>query len=148
MALYRTVTFDFTSTRIKLDNKWCNGLSVRHKEHVRLIEKTVIPARTEKVVVIKCHKRNALIPGDFEPILKTGSQALYFNRSQMIPNSTGNFYITVLNASNEEIELNSGKVIGSLFPASEIMSIISLTSPSYGLDMNHVKIGDELAKKG
>ena len=67
MRLYNSVTFDFVNTRIKLNNKWCNGLSVKHKECVRLLTKTTIPARAEKVVVVRCHKRNGLLTDDFDP---------------------------------------------------------------------------------
>ena len=38
MSSYKTVLFDFANNRIKLGDTWCTGLSIKHKDCVRLIK--------------------------------------------------------------------------------------------------------------
>ena len=58
MGLFNRVTFDFENNRVKFGDQWCSGLHVQNKEYVRLAEETVIPARSEKLVAVKCRTHN------------------------------------------------------------------------------------------
>ena len=124
MSSYKTVLFDFEKNRIKLGDSWCNGLYIRHKDCVRLAEKTIIPARCEKVVAVKCHRRNSLLSGDFEPNYNIGKNSIYINRARVNPNSNGVFFVVILNTTDVNQVFESRKVVGNLYPNSDLVANI------------------------
>ena len=99
----------------------CIGLSINHKDCVRLIKQTVIPARNEKVLAVRCHQRNSLISGDFEPMYNVGRNSVYVNRARVTSNSIGIFLITVPNTNSFDQIFESRKVIGVLHPKCNVV---------------------------
>ena len=61
MKLFGTVTFDFVGNSVRLGRVWVNGVRVRNKEKVRVNEKTVVPARSEQVVLARCEDHCSLL---------------------------------------------------------------------------------------
>ena len=118
MGSYKSVTFDFEKNRIKLGESWCRGVTTKNNDAVRLVERTVIPARSEKVVKVKCHPRNSLISADFEPKRNPMIESVYVNRARVAPNSDGCFWITILNTSTTDQSFASRSVIGAIYPKS------------------------------
>eukprot|EP00794_Sanderia_malayensis_P008440 gene8440-9341_t len=58
---FRSVTFDFKTNRVKLGSMWFSGLELTTPQRVRLPEKTIIPARTEQTVIVKCSPKTAFL---------------------------------------------------------------------------------------
>ena len=54
LSKFGNVTFDFKRNRVKLDRQWIKSVGVRDSESVRLVEETVLPARSEQVVNVRC----------------------------------------------------------------------------------------------
>ena len=77
-------------------------------EYVRLAEESIIPARSEKLVAVKCRTRNSLVLGDFEPT------RFGLNTNQIDVKRARVIMITFLNTSEKEFTLPSRKVVGSL----------------------------------
>ena len=132
MKLYRMVTFDFYNSKIMLGDYCCDGVKLNKKQAVRVNQITVIPARSEKPVLVGCNmahvvhgcnKINGLIAGDFEAKL-FGIDNIHVTRARVSPNLDGVFYITMLNVSNQDIEISSRKLIGYVHPTGEILAEI------------------------
>ena len=73
MKMLGTVKFDFTKNRVQLGNVWHNGTTLNGKEQVRIKERTIIPARSEQTVLVKCTSKLAMLSVDFEPRQVPGS---------------------------------------------------------------------------
>ena len=95
MKKFGAVRFDFSSNIIELGTLAIEGLSTACN-NVRLCENTVIPARSEKVLFVKCSTINSLLEGDFEPQLLPNVNGVYATRSRVIPNIDGLFPVTEL----------------------------------------------------
>ena len=102
MKIFGTVKFDFDNNRVQLANVWQQGLNVRTKEQVPIKEKTIIPARTERTVLVKCNKRVAMLSADFEPHSIPGTSGLFTSRARVIPNMDGIFQLTFLNVTESD----------------------------------------------
>ena len=143
MKKFGAVRFDFSSNIIELGTLAIKGLSTACN-NVRLCENTVIPARSEKVLFVKCSTINSLLEGDFEPQLLPNVNGVYATRSRVIPNIDGLFPITVLNVTPADIYLPSRKSIGSIQPTS-----VSMTSDSPGegaaFNINDITLSDNLS---
>ena len=127
MKTFGSVTFDFRNSRVKLGEVWCDEVKRNKKEVVRLTQKTIIPARCEKVVHVNCNKNMGLISGDFESKI-LGIDKLYVSRVRVTPNVDGIFYITLLNVSNQDITINARKIIGNVFPLGDVIATIDTES--------------------
>ena len=66
MKTFGSVTFDFRNSRVQLGEVLCDEVKRNQKVVVRILHKTVIPARCEKVIHVNCGKNMGLISGDFE----------------------------------------------------------------------------------
>ena len=143
MKKFGAVRFDFSSNIIELGTLAIKGLSTACN-NVRLCENTAIPARSEKVLFVKCSTINSLLEGDFEPQLLPNVNGVYATRSRVIPNIDGLFPITVLNVTPADIYLPSRKSIGSIQPTS-----VSMTSDSPGegaaFNINDSTLSDNLS---
>ena len=123
MKLYGTITFDFRNSRVKLGNDWCYGVKMIQKQHIAIKNKTIIPARSEKVVPLSCSKSMILMSGDFEPTY-IGINHIHISRARLTPNIDRQFYVTVLNVSNHDVVINSRTKIGTLHPSSDVIAKI------------------------
>ena len=54
MKLFGKVTFDFNANKVCLGRAWVKGVHLKYSEKVRLVEDTLIPARSEQVVNVRC----------------------------------------------------------------------------------------------
>ena len=120
MKQFGAVRFDFSSNIIELGTLAIKGLSTTCN-NVRLRENTVIPARSEKALFVKCSTINSLLEGDFEPQLLPNVNGVYATRNRVIPKIDGLFPINVLNVTPTDIYLLSRKSIGSIQPTSASM---------------------------
>ena len=140
---FGAVRFDFSSNIIELGTLAIKGLSTACS-NVRLCENTVIPARSEKVLFVKCSTINSLLEGDFEPQLLPNVNGVYATRSRVTPNIDGLFPITVLNVTPADIYLSSRKSIGSIQPTN-----VSMTSDSpdegAAFNINDITLSDNLS---
>ena len=80
------VTFDFKQGRIKLGRVWVKTQTITRKDKVRLKEASNIPARTEKVAVVRCSKSFSLLTMDFEPHRIPGLPGVFVTKARVIPN--------------------------------------------------------------
>ncbi len=129
LCMFGSVTFDFNTNRVKLGKSWFAGLKLNNRQRVRVSNKTVIPARTERIMSVKCNPNAAFLVGDFEPSQIFGITGVYSNYARVIPNTEGVFQIAILNVNSHDVEIDSRKTIGYLNPAGpEISNVTSLNS--------------------
>ena len=83
MRKFGTVRFDFKENRIELGKLSITGLSTS-SYNVRLCESSIVPARSEKILLVKCSTFNSLLEGDFEPNIVPNVRGLYATRSRII----------------------------------------------------------------
>ena len=115
--------FDFYNSKIKLGEYCCEGVKLNKKQSVRVNQKTIIPARSEKAVLVGCNKIIGLIAGDFEA-KHFGIDNIHVTRAHVSPNIDGIFYITMLNVSHQDIEISPRKLIGYVHPTGEVIAEI------------------------
>lgn len=71
-------------------------------------EREIIPARSEKLVTVKCRPQNSLVLGDFEASSSFNlNNQLYNKRARVRPNTDGMFLISYLNTSESDITLET-----------------------------------------
>ena len=63
--------------------------------------------------------------GDFEAKYY-GINGIHVARARVSPNLNGSFYITLLNVSNQDIEIPNRKLMGYVHPAGEVVAEISM----------------------
>ena len=143
MKTYGTVRFDFTRNVVELGTLSIPGLSTTGKQ-VRLCKTSAIPARSEKVLFVKCSAQNALLEGDFEPKMVPHIRGLYATRSRVIPNIDGVFAVTVLNVTTSDIYLKSRKIMGDIQPACEILAT-NEESSNENVVMDSIKFDNHLS---
>ena len=118
MQKFGTVRFDFKEYRIELGKLSITGSSTS-SYNVRLCESSIVPARSEKILFVKCSTFNSLLEGDFEPNVVPNVRGLYATRSRIIPNIDGAFPISVLNVTEPDIHLHSMKTMGTINATNE-----------------------------
>ena len=114
MKLFGSVEFDFASNKVRLGAKTINCVGITANEKVRLSEKTVIPARSEQVVNVRCKKKYSQVDVDFEPLTLHGNQGIFASKARVLPNIHGMFQITILNVTETDIVLHNRRIVGVL----------------------------------
>ena len=143
MKQFGKVKFNFDKNTIELGELSITGLSTTNN-HVRLCENTTIPARSEKVLFVKCSTINALLEGDFEPKMVPNITGVYVTRNRIIPNIDGLFPVTVLNVTTSDIQLKSRKLMGFIQPTSETVSHTS-SCKNDDFDINDITLSNKLS---
>ena len=146
MKLYGTITFDFRNSRVKLGNYWCNEVKMKQKQHIAIKNKTIIPARSEKVIPLSCSKSMILMSGDFEPKY-IGINHIHISRARVTPNINRQFYVTVLNVANHDVVVDSRTKIGTLHPSSDVIAKIDLDVAKVDRNCNRTKSDHRLSKE-
>ena len=117
MEKFGSMTLDFQHNRVKLGKTWLSGLKINKPQKVRVAETTLVPSRTETVVIARCPPSAAFLAGDFEPNKQIGAlQGIYSARARSVPDSDGVFKVLVMNVTQKDIQLNSRQAIGFLNP--------------------------------
>ena len=124
MKLFGSVTFNFASNRVRLGRIWINGIRIVHKEKVRIVQKTIIPARSETVITVRCKDHCSMIEMDFEPKELVGLSGVFMCKARVIPNLDGRFKVTVLNTTPNDIVISNRRVIGFLSEADNVIAKI------------------------
>lgn len=145
LSHFKTVEFDFVGNRVKLGNQWSNCVEIRGKELVRLNEKTSVAGRTETVIQVKCKKSTALITADFEPIPISEKPGIYATYCRVIPNIEGVFNITLLNVTDQSIELDCDQMIGHLVSTDKSVSVIEPVSAATSPTKDNIVVGSNLS---
>ena len=92
---------------------------------VRVLTKTIIPARTEQTIAVNCKPNTAVLMGDFEPISIGSISGAYASYARVIPNAEGVFKIAIINVTNNDIELSARKTVGFLQPTCTDITFIA-----------------------
>ena len=125
MHSFGSTTFDFESNNIQLGKTWCKGSRIS-ESRVKLVGDVTIPANSEKMVPVRCKGGNGLTRGDFFPIkMMTDCAGVYTAKARVVPNSSGKFYIPVLNTSDVDVTLKSRQYLGKIHPCFEVMAVIN-----------------------
>ena len=140
MKKFGRVKFNFDRNTIQLGKLTISGLTTTNNQ-VRL-HKT--KTRSKKTLFVKCSTVNALLESDFEPKIVPNITGVYATRNRIIPNIDGLFPIIVLNFTTSDIQLKSGKLMGSLQPTSETVSCVS-AGENTDFDMNDITLDDNLS---
>lgn len=146
LSKFGHVTFDFMSNRVKLGQKWVKGVGVRDSEKVRLAEETVVPARSEQVVTVRCKNNYFMCDASFEPKSLPGNRSIFISKARVVPNIHGVFQVTVLNVSESDVVIRNRTPVGSLFTADDVVcSIDQENSPQLFQHLEGVVIGKNLS---
>ena len=124
LSKFGNVTFDFKRNRVKLDRQWIKSVGVRDSESVRLVDETVLPARSEQVVNVRCKNNYSMCSASFEPKSVPGNRGVYVSKAKVIPNIHGVFQVTVLNLTESDVTLKNRTTMGLLFNAEEVVCSI------------------------
>ena len=92
MKKFGAVRFDFSSNIIELGTLAIKGLSTACN-NVRLCENSFIPARSEKVLFVKCSTINSLLEGNFEPHVLPNVNGVYATRMLLFQTLMGLFLL-------------------------------------------------------
>ena len=147
MKLFGKVTFDFNANKVRLGRAWVKGVHLKYSEKVRLVEDTLIPARSEQVVNVRCKGYRSLLESDFEPRKLIVSPKLQVSKARVIPNVKGVFQVTILNTSESEIILKNRSMVGHLNEACEVLACLETSIETKG-DTEHlegVEFGENLS---
>ena len=138
MKLFGKVTFDFDNNQVRLGRTWIKSAHVKFKEKVRLIRDTVIPARSEQVVTVRCTGHCSLLEADFEPKRLSGAPGLQVSKARVIPNVNGVFLVTVLNANKSDFVLNNRCIMGHLREQVGVLACIDAKEKVFK-DLQHLE---------
>ena len=130
MKMFSTVKFDFTKNWVQLGNVWHNGTTFNGKEQVRIKERTIIPARSEQIVVVKCTSKAAMLLVDFEPRQVPGVRGMFLSRARVTPNMDGVFQFTMINVTESDITLSARKIIGLIHVMDESIARVGCSTIS------------------
>ena len=146
MQKFGTVSFNFNSRKVRLGTKWITCLHINSRQRVKLCANTVIKARSEQVISVKCNSKLALLSGDFEPT-RLNRHGLYMSRARVIANVDGIFQITIMNVHEKDIALSNKTFLGFLHPNSISVARVDQTE-SQGvsvLDTADIQFGEHLS---
>ena len=125
MTKFGSITFDFKKNKIKLGNKWPPGLTLDNTQRVRVLTKTIIPARTEQTTAVNCKPNTTFLVGDFEPISIGCIYGAYASYAHVIRNAERVFKTAIINVTNNDIELSARKTVGFLQPTGTDITFIA-----------------------
>ena len=111
------------------------------EEKVRSKKRTAIPARTEKLVSVRCKKRLSIQMVDFDPVQLKGLAGVFVSRARVIPNGNGVFQISVLNVNEAGVTLNCRKLMGHIFQPDEIVCDIKICNEDSSLPISEIQYG-------
>ena len=114
LSNFDTIQFDMACNKIKLGTEWFVCVSSRRREPVRVQSNVSLPPRSESIVNVKCSKSLSLITADFEPKPIIGIGGVYATCCRIVPDLEGVFQVTLLNVNNDQVALNSRKLIGTV----------------------------------
>ena len=147
IKLFRTVKFDFYNNKVQLGDTWINSLHIECDEKVRLKERTTIPARTEKVVSVRCKKELSIQMVDFDPVPLKGVAGVFVSRARVIPNVNGVFQISVLNVTEADVTLNCRKLMGHIFQPDELICDIKTSNENSSPPISQLQYGGNLTSE-
>ena len=114
MQPFGTVKFDFKKKSVQLGRVRLNCLHVDAdmKERVRLITKTVVPARSEMLVRVRCKKNLSMQTVDFDPVPVKGAPGVFVSKARVVPDVCGEFILSVVNVNENAVSLHGRKTLG------------------------------------
>ena len=145
MKPFNTVKFDFVKQKVQLGKTQVNCLHVESetKERVRLLSKTVLPARSEVLVRVRCNKTVAMHTVDFSPVPVKGVKGVFVSKARVIPDACGEFIVSVVNVNENEVILHGRSTLGYVHHAAEVVASISEASGDSSIKF--VKYGEHLS---
>ena len=137
MQQFKTVKFDFVKQKVQLGRTWVDCLHVESeaKERVRLLRKTVIPARSEVLVRVKCKKGVAMQTVDFSPVPVMGVRGVFVSKARVIPDACGEFLLSVVNVNESDVKLHGRSTLGFVHQVEEVVATIDSASDSSVLEL-------------
>ena len=146
MKHYDTIEFNFKANKIKVGKWWLKGITTK-KEAVRLCSNIILEPRSEETVKVYCNKRNALILSELKPKNIPGVDGVYISRAHVIPDTEGEFLLTILNVNTHTTELKKKILIGNIVQPNGVIYTDEsdtdiLTNPKSVIDT--CEIGDNL----
>ena len=139
MKSFGTTTFDFVHNKIKLGDVWFKGLQL-DESRVKLVNRVTVPANSEKFVRVKCKGGNNLAQGDFLPVSHV-TAGVYAAKARVIPNSSSEFQVSIINTNDVEIKLPNRQYMGKIFPCFETISVVDTDTKGNHFDLEKITIG-------
>ena len=119
MKKFKTVTFNLNKNWVKFDNHVVRDKNNREKEPIKLAEDIKVPARSERIIAVKCWKENSMIESMFLSKGILGYPGIYAASAVVIPNAWGVFHVSFVNVNDREIIIKKRKSVGMLSPATD-----------------------------
>ena len=126
MCKFKTIKFDFTRNKVRLGETWISCLHVDTRENVRLFKRTVVPARSETVVTVKCKKEWSMYTVDFDPTPIPGVSGVFLSKARVIPDVRGEFQVAVVNVNEHDVNLRGRTRVGFLQQVEPTVAVIDI----------------------
>ena len=143
MCKFNTVKFDFKKKKVQLGRTWINCVHVEARENVRLLRRTVIPARSETVISVRCKKNSSMQTVDFDPITVRGVSGVFVSKARVIPDVCGEFQLTVVNVNEHDVDLRGRTKLGFVQQVGEVAAVVETSAVASAVDS--VQFGDKLS---
>ena len=143
MSKFGTVKFDFAKKRVQLGRTWISCLHVGAKEKVRVSTHTVIPARSETVITVRCKKDLSIQTVDFDPVPIRGSPGVFFSKARVIPDVSGEFHLTVVNVSERDVSLRGRTRVGFIREVEKTVAVVDVGNKSSVVEL--IQFGERLS---
>ena len=143
MSKFNTVKFDFKKKKVQLGRTWINCVHVDARENVRLLRRTVLPARSETVISVRCKKNSSMQTVDFDPITVRGVSGVFVSKARVIPDVCGEFQLTVVNVNEHDVDLRGRTKLGFVQQVGEVAAVVEPSAVASAVDS--VQFGDKLS---
>ena len=112
---------------------------------VKMKSDVTIPAQSEKFVSVKWKSGTGLVHADFM-LTKFNCSGVYVAKSRVLPDNDGIFNVTVLNTSDSDVKLKSGRKVGKLVSCFDTIAEIQFEKGENQMkDIKNLTIGDQLS---
>ena len=143
MSKFRTVKFDFVKKKVQLGKTWIGCLHVDTKESVRVSVRTIIPARSETTISVRCKSDLSMQSVDFDPIPIKGVPGVFVSKARVIPDVLGRFQLTVVNVNECDVNLRGRTVVGFVHQVGKTVASVSVDQKSSVIDS--INYGENLS---
>ena len=144
MSKFGAVEFDFTKKKVKLGDTLINCIRFGDvRENVRVFQRTVIPARCEAVITVRCKKALSMQTVDFDPVPMKGVSGVFVSKARVTPNVRGEFQLTVVNVNEQDVHLRGRTKLGIVHQIGETIAVVEGDREKSVIDS--VQFGEKLS---
>ena len=143
MSKFKTVKFDFVRRKVQLGKTWISCLHVDVQEKVRLLKRTVIPARSETMISVRCKNNLSMQTVDFDPVPVKGVPGVFVSKARVVPDVCGEFQLAVVNVNECDVNLHGRTILGFVQQIGKTVAAVNVDQKSSVVDS--IQYGDKLS---